>query len=210
MYTIIAVAVVVFVTNNLTAQVDTQLASALTFWEHSPVAPDPASVTDTGQGDFGTRVLAWEIFASGSQRTNAENVNSLVQLPQAYVDTTSPTTAHIGGVDLRIAGVSINLPQELCARAFSAADCRGRLVVGYNVDSLSQTQSSLIWTESIAGVALLLLVFFGTLFVGRRVGAPDRARPPASARVHRRRLARAANPARGHRGPDEPRPQPGP
>ena len=171
-YTIIAVAVVVFVTNNLTAQVDTQLASALTFWEHSPVAPDPASVTDTGQSDFGTRVLAWEIFASGSQRTNAENVNSLVQLPQAYVDTTSPTTAHIGGVDLRIAGVSINLPQELCARAFSAADCRGRLVVGYNVDSLSQTQSSLIWTESIAGVALLLLVFFGTLFVGRRVGAP--------------------------------------
>ncbi len=48
-YTIIAVAVVVFVTNNLTAQVDNRLAAALTYWEHSG-PPGPASVTDTGQG----------------------------------------------------------------------------------------------------------------------------------------------------------------
>ncbi len=156
-YTIIAVAVVVFVTNNLTAQVDNRLAAALTFWEHSPVRPGPASVTDTGQGDFGAPALVWVISASGDQATNAETVDSLVPLPQAYVGTTSPTTTRIGGVDLRIAGASFS---------------RGRLVVGYNVDSVSQTQSSLIVTESIAGVALLLLVFFGTVFVGRRVGAP--------------------------------------
>ena len=170
-YTIIAVAVVVFVTNNLTAQVDNRLAAALTYWEHSG-PPGPASVTDTGQGDFGAPALAWEIYASGSQRTNAETVNSLVALPQAYVGTTTPRTTRIGGVDMRIAGVSLNLPQNLCARTFSQEGCPQHLVVGYNVDSVSQTQSSLIITESVAGVALLLLVFFGTLFVGRRVGAP--------------------------------------
>ncbi len=72
---------------------------------------------------------------------------------------------------MRIAGVSLNLPQNLCARTFS----RGlpqHLVVGYNVDSVSQTQSSLIIAEFGRGLALLLLVFFGTLAVGRRVAAP--------------------------------------
>lgn len=153
-YTIIAAAVVVFVTNNLTAQVDSKLAASLTFWERSPTPPDRASVTDSGQGDFGAPVLVWLISGSGRQYTNVE---SLTPLPGEYIETTTPTTTHIDGVDLRIAGTTVG---------------NARLVVGYNVDSVSQTQSSLIWTESIAGVALLLLVFFGTLFVGRRVGAP--------------------------------------
>ena len=41
--------------------------------------------------------------------------------------------------------------------------------------------------------------------IGRRVAAPIEARPPAPARVHRRRLARAADAAVGHRGPHQPR-----
>lgn len=156
-YTIVAMTVVVFVTNNLTSQVDSRLATALTYWERSPVPPAPSSVSETGQGDFGAPALVWVISEGGGQRTNAETTDALISLPQADVDATTPTTTHVGGVDLRIAGTSVG---------------RGRLVVGYNVDSISQAQSSLIVTEAVAGVVVLLLVFFGTLFVGRRVGAP--------------------------------------
>jgi signal transduction histidine kinase len=153
-YTIVAAAVVMFVTSNLTAQVDARLASALARYQSSPFPPRPASVTDNGQGGLSAPVLAWLIAPTGAQATNIEPLTSL---PQAYVDVTEPTTARLHGVDLRITGATIG---------------DDRLIVGYNYDSVTQAKASLIFTELGAGVIVLILVFLGTLFVGRRVGAP--------------------------------------
>jgi signal transduction histidine kinase len=153
-YAIVAVMVVVVVTSNLTAQVDGHVATALSYYEQSQFPPRPASVTDVGQNGTGAPLLAWLIPEFGPQRTN---ITELTPLPQADEEVTDPTTFKLHGEDVRIAGVAIG---------------GGRLVVGYNVDSISQAQSSLIVTETIAGIGVLLLVFFGTLLVGRRVGAP--------------------------------------
>jgi len=157
-YTIIAVAVVVFVTNNLTAQVDNRLAAQLAGYQsHPPHTLEKASVNDDGQGDFGAPALVWAFDPSGVLPPQTNTSNPPVYLPQADTGVVSPTTTAVAGVDVRIAGGRV-----------------GSLyfVVGYNVQSISQAQSSLIVTEAVAGVALLLLVFFGTLLVGRRVGAP--------------------------------------
>ncbi len=160
-YAIVAVAIVVFVTNNLTAQVDSRLASQLAGYELAyerthHIAVQPASVSDQGQGDLGAPALLWLVDPSGTlpQQTNSQPG---VDLPAADAVVSGPMTTSLAGVDVRIAGGSVG---------------PFHLVVGYNVDSVSQARSSLIVTETVAGIAVLLLVFFGTLFVGRRVGAP--------------------------------------
>ncbi|MGA7987726.1 MAG: HAMP domain-containing sensor histidine kinase [Candidatus Dormiibacterota bacterium] len=153
-YAILAIVLVVVVTNNLTAQVDARLATSLARYEHSNFPPEPASVTDDGQRGLSAPLLAWLIAPNGEQHTN---ITQLIPLPVSDVEVTNPITARLQGVDIRIAGASVGAE---------------RLVVGYNFDSVSQAQSSLIVTELVAGFVLLILVFLGTLFVGRRVGAP--------------------------------------
>ena len=153
-YAIFSAAVVMLVTNNLTSQVDARLAAALSRYENSPSPPRPASVTDTGQGGLSAPVLAWLVVPSGPQATN---IQPLIPIPDAYLGVTAPTTIRLHGVDLRITGATVG---------------QARLIVGYNLDSVTQTKSSLIFTEVVAGLVLLVLVFLGTLLVGRRVGAP--------------------------------------
>ncbi len=159
-YAIVAMLVVVFVTNNLTAQVDNRLSASLAYYlRHQPTINTAGDVGDTGQGGLDSPTLIWEIFPPGvlpfgNQRTSIADGTTL---PAADTSVTSPITTQIKGVDVRILGTSVG---------------PARLVVGYNVDSVSQARSSLIATEAVAGVILLLLVFGGTLLVGRRVGAP--------------------------------------
>jgi signal transduction histidine kinase len=160
-YAIVAVVVVVFVTNNLTAQVDARLANSLAYYEiHPPHFNTANGVADQGQNGLGSPALIWEIFPPGELpfgTTQATSVSDGTPLPAQDVDVTDPITTDVKGVDVRIMGSSVG---------------QDRLIVGYNVDSVSQARSSLIVTETIAGVGVLLLVFFGTLLVGRRVGAP--------------------------------------
>jgi signal transduction histidine kinase len=158
-YAIVGMVVVVFVTNNLTAQVDSKLATALAAYERFVPRFTANGVGDTGQGGLNSPPLAWLVFPSGDQITT---IADQTQLPAADAGVTAPITTQVKGVDLRLVGTSV-LTQN-----FGPA----RLVVGYNFDSVSQARSSLIITEAAAGVVLLILVFFGTLVVGRRVGAP--------------------------------------
>jgi signal transduction histidine kinase len=154
-YALVAMLVVVFVTNDLTAQVDSRLASQLAHYQDQPVFRIPfASVNDPGQGDFGAPLLIWAIDPAGIQATQT---NTLVDLPTQDSSVTTPITTSLNGVDLRIAGGPVG---------------PFHLIVGYNVESVTQTRSSLIAIETVAGFAILLLVFFGALLVGRRVGAP--------------------------------------
>jgi signal transduction histidine kinase len=158
-YSIVAMVVVVFVTNNLTAQVDSRLATSLAHYEvFLPRTDTTDGVGDTGQGGLNSPALVWLLYAQGHQVTSIADGTTL---PEAAAGVTEPTTIQVKGVDVRIVGAPVvtNIGPA-------------RLVVGFNVDSVSQARSSLIVTETVAGIVLFILVFFGTLFVGRRVGAP--------------------------------------
>jgi signal transduction histidine kinase len=156
-YAIFAAAVVMFVTNNLTTQVDARLATALATYERVVPRFTASGVGDTGPGGLDSPALAWLVFPSFQITTIGDHT----QLPVADAGVTAPITTQVKGVDLRLVGSSVvtNVGPA-------------RLVVGYNFESVSQARSSLIVTEAAAGVVLLLLVFLGTLLVGHRVGAP--------------------------------------
>jgi signal transduction histidine kinase len=157
-YTIISVVVVMAVTNNLTSQVDIRLAAALAHYEVSlPRSDTTDGVGDTGQGGLNSPALVWLLYA-GRQVTSIADGTTL---PETAADVSGPTTIEVKGVDVRVAGA-----------ALLTTVGPARLVVGFNVDSVSQATSSLIVAEAAAGIVLLILVFSGTLLVGRRVGAP--------------------------------------
>jgi signal transduction histidine kinase len=156
-YTLVAVLVVMFVTNDLTAQVDNRLAAQLAHYQQQPNVRLPcASVNDPGQGDFGAPLLTWAVDPAGLSPAQT-TVCPPIDLPQQDASVDTPVTTSLHGVDVRIAGAPWG---------------SYHLIVGYNVNSISQARSSLIAIETVAGATILLLVFFGTLFVGRRVGAP--------------------------------------
>ncbi len=158
-YAILSVAVVMVVTSNLMAQVDSKLATTLSHYEtFLPRTDTTDGVGDTGQGGLNSPPLVWLLYSQGHQVTSIADGTTL---PEAAAAVREPTTIQLKGVDVRIVGAPVltNLGPA-------------RLVVGFNVDSVSQARSSLIVTETVAGLVLFILVFSGTLLVGRRVGAP--------------------------------------
>jgi signal transduction histidine kinase len=174
-YAIVAVMVVVFVTNNLTAQVDSHLAGSLQYYQQPDHRPSvtTSGVGEPGPGGLQSPTLIWFTFPPGVLPFGATQISYIgdrTALPSANIDVTDATTTQIKGVDVRIVGASLGVIPV--STPFGTVAGAARLVVGYNVDSISQTRSSLIVTEGVAGVGVLMLVFFGTLVVGRRVGAP--------------------------------------
>ncbi len=167
-YFVVSVAVVAIVGSNLTAHIDDQLADALRRSLREP-APD-------GGGHFkppdsnrpgGLPFLTWTVQPDGTVFTIATNPS----LPAAYQAVTSPRTASIGGIDMRIAGVAAG---------------QDHVVVGQNLDSVAQAQSNLILAELLIGPVLLLVVFVGAVAIGRRVASPIE-------RASRRQLAFTAD-----------------
>jgi signal transduction histidine kinase len=176
-YAIVAAVVVVVVTNNLTAQVDNHLAVSLAHYKvHPPLGTTASGLADVGQGGIDSPPLIWLAFAPGvlpppfidNQMTT---IGDGTRLPEADTAvTTEPITTQVKGVDVRIVGASLG--EVAVDTRFGVFQGPARLVVGYDVDSISQTRSSLVVTEAVAGVILLLLVFGVALIVGRRVGGP--------------------------------------
>ncbi len=84
-YAIVAVMVVVFVTNNLTAQVDAKLANTLSYYEvHPPRFNTANGVGDQGQDGLASPPLIWEIFPPGVLpfgTTQATSVSDGTPLP---------------------------------------------------------------------------------------------------------------------------------
>jgi signal transduction histidine kinase len=158
-YVLIAVVVLVFVTNNLTAEIDNRLSQAL-----GPVPVQPGSDQPFGQPGpqdhpFSAPVLMWRISPNGS--TVSQNTSNIA-LPAAYNHVIGPQTVSISGVDVRIEG---------------AVRGDDYVVVGETMDGVSQTQSTLIVAEIGIGFALLIVVFLGSVAIGRRVALPiERAR----------------------------------
>jgi len=158
-YLVIAAVVVVFVTNNLTSAVDSRLSQAL-----EPVPIQPGNDQPFGQPGlpdrpFGAPVLMWRISPNGSM---VSQNTSNIALPAAYTHVVGPETVTISGVDVRIEG---------------AARGDDYVVVGETMEGVSQTQTTLIVAELGIGCTLLIVVFLGSVAIGRRVATPiERAR----------------------------------
>ena len=166
-YLAVAVVVAVVVAGNLTSEIDQHLSMALNVAGHSGQPGGGPNGNGFGGPGFdpsiqdprGLPVLLWEVGADGSARP--QGLNQLA-LPQADASVIAPTTVSIGGVSYRLAGQSVGAT---------------RLVVGQSLDSVSETTSTLIVAEFGIGCALLILVFLGSVAVGRRVALPiERAR----------------------------------
>ncbi len=153
-YFAVSVAVVAIVDRNLTAQIDGQLADALRR-SHSQPSPGGGGYfqpPDSGRPG-GLPFLTWTVQPGGTVMAPPSNPD----LPTAYQTVTSPQTATIGGIDMRIAG------------AVAGDDY---VIVGQNLDSVAQAQSTLILAELLIGPLLLLVVFVGAVAIGRRVASP--------------------------------------
>lgn len=162
-YAVVAAIVVVVVTNSLTAQVDTRLTS---FLAGKPSGPDPSASLENGPR-YASTLFGWAVEPDGTVVPLTPRSGSL---PASVAAVSSPTTVTVQGFDLRIAGTALPAGTfvQVGADQFSA----DRIIVGQTLDSVSQTRSTIITTETIVGLVLLLVAFVGALIGGRRVGAP--------------------------------------
>jgi len=158
LYVLIAVAVVLIVTHNLTSNVDSTLSKWLTSMaaDRSQVSrgyPGPA-----GGPRFEAPVLWWMYhpdgnYADSSSEARAQNVN----LPVAPTSIKDPETVTISGVDFRVKGGEVGDDWA---------------VVGQSMATVDQARANLVQAELLIGPVLLVVVFLGAFAIGRRVAAP--------------------------------------
>jgi len=156
-YLLVAVAVVMIVTRNLTAQVDDRLHDVLA---RVPQEPFPGGTghfePPPGDRPFGPVLLVWTVKADGTIIADDSNPD----LPASLARVTGPETVTVDGTELRIQG------------AAAGADY---VVAAQTLEAVSQAQGTLVLAELVIGPALLVLVFLGALTIGRRVASPVEA-----------------------------------
>src|SRR3989441_6092932 len=158
LYLLIAVAVVLIVTHNLTSNVDGTLSKWLT-----AMATDRSQVSrgypgPPGGPRFEAPVLWWMYhpdgnYADSSSEARAQNVN----LPVAPTSIKDPETVTISGVDFRVEGGAVGDDWA---------------VVGQSMATVDQARANLVQAELLIGPVLLVVVFLGAFAIGRRVAAP--------------------------------------
>jgi len=156
-YVVVALAVVLLATRNLTAQIDENLASTLAQISRGDVARPPGG--DGGfdapppRVPFGAPVIVWTQHPDGTVTCNRPDAI----LPAAYYGVRGPVTVAIGTASVRLEGAP-------AGNTF--------VVVGQTTESVAQAQGNLVGSELIIGPLLLLAVFLGAVAIGRRVAAP--------------------------------------
>src|SRR5437660_9161955 len=160
LYVLIAVAVVLIVSHNLTSNVDGTLSRWLT-----SMAADRQTVTrgfpGPNRGPGGPRlgdapVLWWMWHPDGNFSDSSTEAQS-VKLPVPPTSITSAQTITVSGVDFRVEGGHVGDDWA---------------VVAQSLTSVEQARSNLIQAEVLIGPVLLLVVFLGALAIGRRVASP--------------------------------------
>jgi signal transduction histidine kinase len=155
-YFVVSVAVVLLVQRTMTEQIDQRITSSFVRLPHD--APQGGGPFEPPPPDRlgGAPLFLWEIHSDG----HVETTNSNAILPAAYTSVTGPTTATIGGVEMRIAG-----------RAFGD----DYIVIGQSLEPVVETRGTVILAELVIAPVLLGLVFLGAVAIGRRVAAPIEA-----------------------------------
>jgi signal transduction histidine kinase len=177
-YVVIAGAVMMIVTRNLTAAVDDRLQRYLSG------TPSRATLFPSTGPAYEQPLLRWVVLQDGrvfpitSPRGDfgsSSGPTPTEALPGAAHLVGSPTTVTLtDGTGLRVDGAPVN---DLIDSTTGQPITGARLVVGQSLDTVASTQHNILSAELIVGPILLLAVFFGALAVGRRVAAPiERAR----------------------------------
>src|SRR5438874_5671823 len=160
LYVLIAVAVVLIVSHNLTSNVDGTLSRWLT-----SMAADRQTVTrgfpGPNRGPGGPRlgdapVLWWMWHPDGNFSDSSTEAQS-VKLPVPPTSITSAQTITVSGVDFRVEGGHVGDDWA---------------VVAQSLTSVEQARSNLIQAELLIGLVLICVVFMGALASGRRVASP--------------------------------------
>jgi signal transduction histidine kinase len=156
-YLVVAAAVVLFSTRDLTAQIDGRLVDTF-----ARVNPDQRPIDgpyDPGHDPgrpFGAPFLAWTIQHNGTILAAA----STPVLPAALRTVTQPTTAVIDGSEMRVAGGPVG---------------DDYVIVAQSMDQVGDAQRTIILGELLIAPVLLAFVFLGATLIGRRVGEPIEA-----------------------------------
>jgi signal transduction histidine kinase len=173
-YVVIAGAVMMIVTRNLTAALDDRLRGYL-----NGTSSSPSNFPGTGPA-YQEPLLRWVVISGGpayllgprNQLLEPSSLSASEQLPDAARSVSAPTTVTLSdGSELRADGMLTTLTIN------GQAVPEVRVVVGQSLDNVATTQHNILTAELIVGPILVLAVFFGALAVGRRVAAPiERAR----------------------------------
>jgi len=158
LYLLIAVAVVLIVTHNLTSNVDGTLSKWLTSMDANRSQVSRGYPGPPGGPRFEAPVLWWMYhpdgnYADSSSEAKTQNVN----LPVSPTSIKDPETITISGVDFRVKGGVVGDDWA---------------VVGQSMATVDQARANLIQAEVLIGPVLLLVVFLGAFAIGRRVAAP--------------------------------------
>jgi signal transduction histidine kinase len=155
-YAAISIVVVMYVSNSLTSQVDQRLSSSLNRIAtnaYTPIRVTPGGSRDPLGNPLGAPLHIWVVLPDG----RVASPDTAVALPAGATRVSSPTTVSIDGDDVRVAGTPVG---------------DDYVVAGQSLFGVAQARSTTIVAELIVGTVLLVLVFLGALWVGRRVGAP--------------------------------------
>jgi signal transduction histidine kinase len=156
-YLVVAVAVVAYVTGSLTTQVDARLMRTLDHFATGDL-PGPGPIRSPDEGPLGPTRAFWLISADGTVITDQPDL----PLPIEDVNVTEPTTVSIEGVEIRLAGGTRGVDH---------------LIVGESLDGVNDARITVIIGELLIAPILLLVVFVGSVLIGRRVATPiERAR----------------------------------
>jgi two-component system sensor histidine kinase CiaH len=153
-YLVISLAVVTFVTSDLTGNIDHRLLDSL---HNVPREPRPEGEPFQGPpGDrpFGPTLLVWTIHPDGTVSTDDQTAPSL---PAELQRVTDPESATLEGTELRLAGAQVG-PDYV--------------VIGQTLDEVSRARSTIVLAEVLIAPLLLGVVFLGAVVIGRRVAAP--------------------------------------
>ncbi len=187
-YLVISVVVVLIVTQQLTAGVDSQLSrtlsSASTDLQSPQAGPRPGSRVAAPDRDSSEAQVMWLVSTSGTTYPYYppdRNLTATLSLPASDGGVTQAQTISLNGASYRLAGTSVAGQPLLNYTAYDAATGQlitdaqfnlARIVVGQPMSSVNSAQSTVVLAEGIILPVLLILVFFGALTVGRRVAAP--------------------------------------
>ncbi len=155
-YLAVSLAVVLIVQRAMTDQIDQRITSS--FGRLSHEVPEGGGPYEAPAPDrFGGQpVVLWQVEDDGTVDTLASNPD----LPDEYRAVSAPTSATIGGTELRLAGQR-----------------RGDdwVVIGQSLEPVSETRGTVILAELVIAPLLLGVVFLGAVASGRRVAAPIEA-----------------------------------
>ena len=155
-YLLVSLAVVTVATRTLTGQVDARLAAALTHVPTGAAPGDGPFERPPGDRPFGPPTLIWAITPSGA--VNADS--NTPALPSELTGVVGPVTASVAGADLRLQGANVG---------------NVYVVVGQSLDNVNDARQTIVLAELLIAPVLLLIVFFGSIAIGRRVAGPIEA-----------------------------------